>query len=204
MRDETREKRRREIEQAAYAVLAEKGYGGASMLAIAKKAGASNETLYRWYGGKAELFRSMIETNAGEISELLREAIAAEDDPIDTLARAGPVLLRLLTSDRAIALNRAAAADAGDTGVLGRALAEAGRNSVMPLIVSVFAQAAARGRLALDNPALAAETYLSLLVGDLQIRRAIGAIKAPGDEAVTERAACALTQTLALFQDGAG
>ncbi|WP_404927319.1 TetR/AcrR family transcriptional regulator [Mesorhizobium sp. ORM16] len=56
--------RRERIEEAAYAVLRETGYKSASLLAIAKRASASNETLYNWYGNKQTLFRSLIEANA--------------------------------------------------------------------------------------------------------------------------------------------
>ncbi len=44
-----------------------KGYAGASMLAIARQAKASNETLYNWYGDKNGLFRALVVRNAGEV-----------------------------------------------------------------------------------------------------------------------------------------
>ena len=47
MRDEKRRERHEAIAAAAYEALAEHGYGGASMLRVAKAARASNETLYR-------------------------------------------------------------------------------------------------------------------------------------------------------------
>ena len=52
MKSETRTERQKQIESAAYLVLEKKGFSGASMLAIAKQAKASNETLYRWYKDK--------------------------------------------------------------------------------------------------------------------------------------------------------
>lgn len=177
MRAEKQEQRRREIEQAAYEVLAEKGYAGASMLAIAKRAGASNETLYGWYGSKQGLFRALVEENAREVAALLRDSIGQGRDPLETLRRLGPLLLRLLLGDKAVALNRAAAADAAAGGLLGRTLAAAGRETILPLIAEVFAEARARGQVHLDSPEEAAELYISLLVGDLQIRRVTGALE---------------------------
>lgn len=44
--------RRERIEETAYAVLKESGYKAASLLAIARRASVSNETLYNWYGNK--------------------------------------------------------------------------------------------------------------------------------------------------------
>ena len=51
------------IEQAAYELIDEFGYDGISMLKIAKRAKASNETLYKWYGDKKGLFSALVETN---------------------------------------------------------------------------------------------------------------------------------------------
>ena len=50
MRDDTKMKKQRQIEQAAYDLLEQQGYDGISMLKIARRAKASNETLYRCYG----------------------------------------------------------------------------------------------------------------------------------------------------------
>lgn len=197
MRDENRSLRQDQIEQAAYAVLDAKGYGGTSMLAIAKAAKASNETLYNWYGDKTGLFAALVRRNAAEVKALLEAQIAAGGDAVDTLARVGPVLLRLVTSDRAVALNRAAAAD--PTGDLGRVLAAEGRETVAPLIAQVIAQGREQGRFAFDDLAMACETWLGLLIGDIQIRRVVGRMPQPGQETLAARADAALRNFLCLF-----
>lgn len=197
MREENRSIRQDQIEQAAYAVLDAKGYGGASMLAIARAAKASNETLYNWYGDKTGLFAALVRRNAAEVKALLEDQIAVGGDALDTLARVGPVLLQLVTSDRAVALNRAAAAD--PTGELGRVLAAEGRETVAPLIAQVIAQGREQGRFAFDDLAMACETWLGLLIGDIQIRRVVGRMPQPGPEALAARADAALRNFLRLF-----
>lgn len=201
MRDENRSIRQDQIEQAAYAVLEEKGFGGTSMLAIARAAKASNETLYNWYGDKTGLFSALVRRNAAEVKALLQDQIAAGGDTAETLARVGPVLLQLVTSDRAVALNRAAAAD--PTGDLGRVIAAEGREAVAPLIGQVIAQGKAQGRLAYDDLAMTCETYLGLLIGDIQIRRVVGRMPQPEPEALTARADAALRNFLHLFAPAA-
>lgn len=67
MKRETQLIRKDQIERAAYEVLKEKGYAGASMLSIARKARASNETVYNWYGDKAGLFKALVQRNAAEV-----------------------------------------------------------------------------------------------------------------------------------------
>jgi AcrR family transcriptional regulator len=200
MRDENRSLRQDQIERAAYAVLAEKGYAGASMLAIARAAKASNETLYNWYGDKTGLFAALVRRNAAEVKALLQDQIAAGGDALDTLGRVGPVLLQLVTSDRAVALNRAAAAD--PTGELGRIIAAEGRDTVAPLIAQIIAQGRAQGRLVFDDLAVACETWLGLLIGDIQIRCVVGRMPLPGPEALAARADAALRHFLRVFAVG--
>lgn len=192
MKEENRAARRAQIAEAAYALLQDKGYGGMSMLAVARAARASNETLYRWYGDKQGLFLALIRDNAAEVRTLLDEALAGDRPPMQALQALGPVLLGVLTGARAVALNRAAAADAGRE--LGAALAEAGRGSVAPLIARVMEQAQKAGDLGGDDPAAAAALYIDLLVGDLQIRRVIGAVPEPGEAECRARADLALAR----------
>lgn len=184
MKKENQLKRQIEIEQAAYQLLKEEGYGKISMLKIAKHAKASNETLYRWYGDKAGLFRALVAKNAEEARLLLEAAIADDADPFKTLEAFGPVLLRILLGPQAIALNQAAAADA--SGELGQALGKAGRQTIMPILIHVLDKAR------VQEPRQASELYLDLLVGDMQIRRAIGQLGPPDDDFVAERAEVAL------------
>ena len=190
MREENRSQRREAIEQAAYELLAEKGYLGTSMLAIAKRAKASNETLYRWYGDKQGLFRSLVESNAEAVRASLHEALSQQAPGLDTLATAGPLLLDLLVSERAIALNRAAAADS--SGELAQALAEAGRDTIAPMLADVMLRARRDGELAFGDASAAAGLYIDLLVGDLQIRRVIGAVAPLSRTQVNQRASLAL------------
>jgi AcrR family transcriptional regulator len=190
MREENRNERREAIEAAAYELLAEKGYLGTSMLAVARKAKASNETLYRWYGDKQGLFRSMVERNAETVRSSLEAALAAEGSAEGALQELGPLLLSLLTGDRAITLNRAAAAD--PSGELAQAIVQSGREAIAPLIGQLMLRARDEKLIGFDNVEQAVGLYLDLLVGDLQIRRVIGAAGPLAGRAISARAARAL------------
>jgi AcrR family transcriptional regulator len=185
MREDNKAQRREQIEAAAYELLAEKGFQNMSMLAVSKAAKASNETLYRWYGDKIGLFKALIATNTERVAAQLREALEGSNQSDQALAQIGPVLLSMLLGDRAIALNRAAAADASC--VLGEALAQEGRGKVFPLIADLFGQLVKQGILRGD-PAEIAALYVDLLVGDLQIRRATGALGPLRDRVIEDRA----------------
>lgn len=200
MREASRNQRQEQIEEAAYRVLERKGYAGATMLAIAREAKASNETLYGWYGDKTGLFRALVARNAQAVRDDLQARIARNAPPMDSLAAIGPALIALLTHPRAIALNRAAAAEPG--GVLARTISEAGRETVGPLIVALLERARDRGELDFSDPREAFALYLDLLVGDLQHRRVIGLIPPPDDAACMRRGALALSRLSVLCGPG--
>jgi AcrR family transcriptional regulator len=198
MKEETRSLRQAQIETAAYRMLEQKGYAGTSMQGIAREARASNETLYNWYGDKKGLFKALVTRNAAEIKSLLAEELEAERDALVILRLLGPKLLALLLGERAVALNRAAAAD--PSGVLGTTLSEAGREAVLPLLLRVFEAAKRKGQLSFEETGDAVGLYLDLLLGDLQIRRVIGRLPAPEPEFCqirSERAVMLLRQILA-------
>ncbi len=202
MRKEKQDARRKLIEEAAYEVLSERGYRSSSMLLIAKKAKASNETLYRWYGSKQGLFTALVEENSRNVKEGLEACLTEGADPLATLREFGPALLELVTSPRAIALNRAAAAEAENSSPgekLGDAIASAGRETITPLINKVFKAAAAKGYWSESETDDAVQTYVSLLIGDLQMRRAIGVQDALTPEQCQQRAQHALDLTLKIF-----
>lgn len=199
MRDKIRTERQKQIEKAAFDLLEEYGYEGISMLKIAKRAKASNETLYRWYGDKKGLFQSLVQNNAKEISRLLFSDVDNSRPLCEMLDVLGPTLLTLLTGPRAIALNRAAAGD--PTGDLGRALAKSGRGTIMPLIEKVFERTDITDDTPIGEPTNFADIYVRLLVGDLQIRRATGAIPQLSKSAILQRAKEASSLILRFMED---
>lgn len=198
MRDEKRQQRLRQIEDATYALIEEGGFEAVTMQAVAKRAGASLETLYRWYGDKLGLFRSLVDRNADEVKTLLTSNAGEEVGPLAMLDRIGQRLLSMLTGPRAVALNKAAVADG--SGDLGRALAGAGRDAVAPLVATVFKRAAAGGFLRLDQEDDAADAWLSLLIGDLQIRRITGQIGPLDPDAIAARSLRARAAIVLLYR----
>lgn len=197
MREEKRSLRRQQIEDAAYAVLEAKGYGGTSILGIAKQARASNETLYNWYGDKQGLFQALVTRNAEEVKEHLETELETDHEALSILGTLGPKLLTLLTGDRAVALNRAAAADS--SGELGASLSKAGREAVFPFLERVLLRARDEETLIFDDTGEAVALYLDLLIGDQQIRRVIGRLPQPSKtfcQARSERAVRLLRQLL--------
>lgn len=197
MRDDKRQLRHDAITQAAYALLAEKGYDGTSMLSIAKAAKASNETLYRWYGDKRGLFEAMVRDNAAEVKAMLEAEMSSGGSPIDALRTIAPVLLSMLLGERAILLNRAAASD--PSGELGAAIAKGGRDAVQPLIAAVIEGIETE---VTPQGMSKADLFLGLLIGDAQIRRVLGVMPALPEDQIQARSNAAIAAFLKVLSVG--
>ena len=89
MNQDERDERHAQIQAAAFALLKEQGYRKTSMLAIAKRAQASNQTLYAWYSNKQALFRGIIEGFGGAVREQLLAALHDGQVPLEALQALG-------------------------------------------------------------------------------------------------------------------
>ncbi|MEZ5662728.1 MAG: TetR/AcrR family transcriptional regulator [Burkholderiaceae bacterium] len=205
MNSDEREERHAQIQAAAFALLKEVGYRKTSMLLIAKRAQASNQTLYAWYSNKQELFRGIIERFGGAVREQLQVALKDGQDPLQALAALGPTLLRFTTDEHAIIMNRAAVIDAAETGVLARAIDEVARDAIFPLIAALMGRLVRCGVFAPEVSAEeAAQTYVALLFGEAQLRQALGNLPPFGEAEVAQRSQRAFELTCRLFGQPTG
>ena len=80
--------RREVIERAASEVFSERGYQGASIDAIARRAGVSAPVIYDHFASKQDLHRGLLERHYAELRRIWREQLAG-DEPAETrIARA--------------------------------------------------------------------------------------------------------------------
>jgi TetR/AcrR family transcriptional regulator len=76
---------RQRILDAAAEVFAERGFGGAGVDEIARRAGVNKAMLYYHVGDKAALFGEVVSTNVATIAHAVTAALAATDDPRERL-----------------------------------------------------------------------------------------------------------------------
>ncbi len=199
MKTASRDARRDEILAVAIEVLAEKGYRDASMLEIARRASASKETLYAWFGDKRGLFEAVIQGNARTVQLLLARHLANDAPAELVLVEFGRALLQLLLGDSAVAINRAAISEATSDPRLSEILTRAGREATLPGFLRYLELQRERGLMTFDDPSLAAQDFLGLLLGDIQVRRLLGRLPAPRKAQVEARAARAAKNFLRLY-----
>lgn len=187
MKAETKEKRLNEILDIAVEVLSERGYRDTTMLQVARRASASKETLYAWFGDKQGLFEAVIRRNAETLQTVLRRHLD-DDGPLQVaLEHFGEELLQVLLSESAVAVNRAAISEARSDPQLARILSETGREATLPIFVAFLNRRKRHGELRFDGAAEAAQDFLGLLLGDLPTRRHLGLTPAPGKRSIARR-----------------
>lgn len=198
-----RDARRAEILSAAAAELVEVGALGLTMAAVARRAGASKETLYAWFGGRDELLAALIERNADEsmaaITKLLDGVPKDLEEARGALVAFAHGLLSLLVGPGSVELNRAAVASPA----LAQRLLASGRHRVGPEAESFLAGLQERGLLDVPDPAEAFRTFYGLTIRDTQIRVLLGE-PAPGAAEIAATADRAVEQFLVLVGRGPG
>ncbi|MDP9793838.1 AcrR family transcriptional regulator [Catenuloplanes nepalensis] len=171
------EARRHAALDAALAELVVHGLDGTTMQAVAARAGCSKESLYTWFSNRDGLLAALIERQSGQVTTAVAAALDSTADPRATLTVIAENLLRLLTSDTSVALNRAAMTSPD----LAALLLRHGRHTTGPLIEGYLTHLTDQGRLRADDPADAFQLLYGLVVRDVQIRSLLGEPAPPAD-----------------------
>lgn len=197
--------RREEILGVALSVLAERGYRGASTREIARRAHASKETLYAWFGDKRGLFEELVRWQAERVDAVITPNLERDgDEPAEVLRGFALELQRLLLGERAVVINRAAISEAASDRTFARILATQGRGSVVLKLERYLEGQRERGRLEFEEAEAAIDAIIGLAIGDQQVRRLLGVLPRPETEQMEARAERAARMFLMLFgrEDG--
>jgi len=146
------------------------GFGAVSMDTIAREAGVSKATVYAHFDGKEELFGAVIER---ECERYFARFSVSELDPCDVRASLmvlGRCFLELLLSPDALALHRIILAEVTRFPVLGEVFWRAGPERERAQIEAFLKRAIASGTLTPADTRLAAEQFVALIRGDVQLR----------------------------------
>jgi AcrR family transcriptional regulator len=87
-REESRQRTRRRLLDAAASVFAQRGYRRASVEEISSEAGYTIGALYSNFAGKEEVLLALLEQQIGRIGERIVTAARAAEDPVDKLRAA--------------------------------------------------------------------------------------------------------------------
>lgn len=177
------------------------GYNETSLDAIAREAGVAKKTLYHHFGSKAGLFTEIVANcRASRIAEL-NSIMLTSDEPERVLMGVAVHLLELLTRPDRLKLHKLILLEVSRFPKLVRAVMydKRGVLSGMEPLRSWFATAAADGRLKIDDPALAADQFMHLVLAGIRDRIILGVAHRP-DAAERQRIA---GQAVRIFLAGA-
>jgi AcrR family transcriptional regulator len=153
--------RRQRVHAAVRELMAEQGFR-ISMEAVASRAGCSKQTLYAQFGSKQALLRSVIDEN-------LDLAMVRLDEPGEdlrgTLIAFAMEHLAHLCDPSVVATSQLLTAEAHQFPEEAQALYRDGCDALVQRLAHWLAAAMQRGQLRNDDPHLAAELLLSMIVG---------------------------------------
>lgn len=165
------------------------------MLGIARRAGASKETLYSWFGNKGGLLKDLIEQETTSAANAISGALGRPGPPATVLVEGAYALLKRATSDTSVALRRAAVTSPE----LGRHALRLEQEKVDPIIDSYMAQLTRDGRYLVPDVGSAHRMFRSLVTADLELRILLGQ-ESPTENELQARANTGATRFLSLIE----
>ncbi|MFJ1576561.1 TetR/AcrR family transcriptional regulator [Streptomyces sp. NPDC088182] len=170
--------KRQAILEAAFRTFAREGYGQSCVREIAAEAGVAKPTIYNHLGDKETLFREAMLAAVGRTSgagpaalEQLREP---DGDVCAMLEEAGHRILKNHCDPESQALRRLLNAEAARFPDLLETIQREGPQRLHDALADRLARFALSGRLRTSDPDLAAEQFLALLTGPMELRTRLG------------------------------
>ncbi len=166
--------KRAAILEAAKSLFAQNGFDGVSMDQIAQAAGVSKLTVYSHFGDKDGLLSAVVQAHCDqEVPLQLFEP--APDVPLqERLLDIARAFFTMICDPHAIAGHRLACMPQGLSPGLSQLFWEAGPARIQDALASLLHRRSEAGELAIDDPALAATQFLSLVKGDIHARLVMG------------------------------
>jgi AcrR family transcriptional regulator len=144
------------------------------MDAVAQRADVSKATLYVYFSSKRELFAAVITEEGERHSRSVITGEAGQEELRAKLLRFGHAVLELLIAPETVASYRMVVAEATRFPDIGRDYYENGAARLLKRLEDFFAGAVERGKLRACEPRRAAEQFVGLVRGDLQLRAMLG------------------------------
>jgi TetR/AcrR family transcriptional regulator, mexJK operon transcriptional repressor len=154
-------------------VFLDKGFKGASMSEIARRAGASKQTLYTRYPSKAALFAALVERKASHLFEAIGP-LGEGRNLRETLVHCGSELLELIVSEDARGVHRVVIAECMEFPELGELFWERGPGKTRAMLANYLRAQQKLGNIQCGDPEQAVEVFLGLLVSGASLRAWLG------------------------------
>jgi TetR/AcrR family transcriptional repressor of mexJK operon len=167
--------KRAAILEAAKALFIRNAFAGTSMDAVAAEAGVSKLTVYSHFGDKDNLFREVIRARIQDLMPEDTYQYDPNEDVRETLERIALHHVRLDCDVQNVGTFRAILSDCRQGNPrYGKLLWEEGPDRTLGLMKRLLQQAVDDGKLDIPNVARAAGQFISLIKGEMLLRRMFG------------------------------
>jgi AcrR family transcriptional regulator len=146
------------------------GYAAASMDEVVRVSGVSKATVYAHFPGKRLLFSAIVADESVRFASHAPAGSAGPDGLNLRLLRLGQSVVLLLIAPDTIALYRMVLAEAGRAPEMAQAFHASGPACLASHVARQLEQAMGAGELRSVDPRMAAEHFVALVRGDLQLR----------------------------------
>ncbi len=181
------EQKHRMIIAAAAEVFMRLGYGSASMEAIAAEAKVSKQTVYNHFLSKEELFKAIIADITGTLMEPLSLRDADDVSPRQRLQAFAADFFALMLEPRSLALYRLIISESARFPELGASIYNAGAGKLIEVLADYLTRESRLGTLTIPDPERAAEQFVGMLSGRVQLRALLGVSKRPSPQEINSR-----------------
>lgn len=160
------------------------GFAASSIEQIAAEAGVSKVTVYNHFGDKNALFAAAVECECEKMrGHFSIDAQLATLDIRERLTAIGQAIVAFLSRPEMVQFERRIAAETEREPDIGGAFLRAGPWRMKAAFSALLAFAHERGELAIPDPMLAAEQFVSMCKGMGDLERRFGASPAADDDA---------------------
>ena len=180
------------IFDAARAEFAVTGFAGASMESVARRAGVSSKTLYRFFPNKAALFEGMVTDRLERFVSVVQLRTCDDDDVETALSKALIACAELMFAKEVIALQRMIIAESDRFPEIAKTFYKKAMRRTVATLATWLKKQQERGLMALANPDVAAGMLLGMFAFEPQRAMLFGHKALPTRGAMESRArACA-------------
>lgn len=179
--EQVRISRRDQILDAAREVFLRESYSGASMESVARQAGVSKQTIYNHFANKDELFRALVLDVCARYTLALGDPTQVLDSkPEEVLAHFGETVLKQSSCPDTMHLHRLLQLEGRNHPSLAESFYKFGPDRTAGWLTRYIEAQVERGRLNVDEPRVAAEQFVTMLMGHLRLRHLLGLTGVPG------------------------
>lgn len=154
--------KRRQILEGAWRVFVAEGLEGASVDQLAKEAGVSKPTLYRYFSSKEDIFQALLHEQINAVGPLQFELDPAAGDPATLLTRLGVGFMMGVMQERSLDMFRLVVAESRKHPSVGNAFEASGPTQGRTALARYLRQLHRSGTLRIDDAELAAEQFIAL------------------------------------------